>query len=76
MSYELAQFYAAEIVSGIEYTHGKGIYHRDLKPENIILDEKMHLKIVKLLFQSKDKFPFLRLKLQIEITIFDKLFIF
>ena len=42
---ELTKFYAAEIVSALEYMDKKGVYHRDLKPENILLDEKMHLKI-------------------------------
>ena len=42
---ELTKFYAAEIVSALEYMEKKGVYHRDLKPENILLDEKMHLKI-------------------------------
>ena len=47
LTFDLAQFYAAEIVSALENIHKKGIYHRDLKPENIILDEGKHLKIVK-----------------------------
>jgi 3-phosphoinositide dependent protein kinase-1 len=47
LSYDLAQFFTAEIVNAIEYLHAKSIAHRDLKPENIILDENMHIKIVK-----------------------------
>lgn len=42
---ELTKFYAAQIVSALEYLKIKGIYHRDLKPENMVLDEKMNLKI-------------------------------
>jgi len=46
LTFNLAQFYAAEILLALEYIHNKGVYHRDLKPENIVLDEKMHIKIV------------------------------
>jgi 3-phosphoinositide dependent protein kinase-1 len=47
-SFELARFYAAEIVNAIEYLQGKQIGHRDLKPENMILDTNWHIKIVKI----------------------------
>ncbi|WBW72815.1 serine/threonine protein kinase Ppk21/Pdk1 [Schizosaccharomyces osmophilus] len=39
------QFYAAEILSSIEFMHSCGIIHRDLKPENILFDHNMHVKI-------------------------------
>lgn len=42
----LAQFYAAQIVSALEYLRSKGISHRDLKPDNIALDENMNIRLV------------------------------
>lgn len=32
-------YYAARIVSGLQYLHSQGIVYRDLKPENILMDE-------------------------------------
>ena len=46
LSYRLAQYYAAEILSAISYMNKLGFYHRDLKPENIGVDEDMHLKLL------------------------------
>ncbi len=42
---DCTQFYAAELVSALEFLHERRIIHRDLKPENILLDSKMHIMI-------------------------------
>ena len=39
------QFYAAEIILGLEAIHNAQIVHNDLKPENVLLDESGHVKI-------------------------------
>ncbi|CAG7785465.1 unnamed protein product [Allacma fusca] len=48
-----SSFYAAEIVSALEYLHAKHIVYRDLKPENLLLDKEGHLKITDFGFAKK-----------------------
>jgi len=45
LSFSLAQYYTAQIVSALEYLHSLHIAHRDLKPENLLLDENFKIKL-------------------------------
>ncbi|XP_076876755.1 G protein-coupled receptor kinase 5 [Brachyhypopomus gauderio] len=44
-SKERVQFYAAEILCGLDHLHQNSIVNRDLKPENILLDDNGHIRI-------------------------------
>jgi len=52
---ERAQFYAAEVLLGLEHIHSFNIVYRDLKPNNILLDEAGHVKISDLGLATKLK---------------------
>ena len=44
-SEEVARFYLAEILLGLEDMHKRDIIYRDLKPDNVVFDEKGHAMI-------------------------------
>jgi len=46
LPYQLAVFYAAEIVATLEFMRGNQVAHRDLKPENILIAGSGHMRIV------------------------------
>jgi protein kinase X len=52
-SNETAVFFAAEIVSALEYLHSLSIIYRDLKPENLLLDRLGHVRLCDFGFAKK-----------------------
>ncbi|RWV83451.1 hypothetical protein BHE74_00004372 [Ensete ventricosum] len=42
---DAARSYFRQLVSAIDFCHGRGVYHRDLKLENLLLDDQGNLKI-------------------------------
>ncbi|CAN6373824.1 unnamed protein product [Urochloa humidicola] len=42
---DAVRFYAAEVVTALEYLHCQGIIYRDLKPENILLNRDGHISL-------------------------------
>ncbi|CAG9323048.1 unnamed protein product [Blepharisma stoltei] len=43
--YELARFYAAELVNILEFMRTKNIIHRDIKPQNILISSDHHIRL-------------------------------
>ena len=41
----MAKFYAAQIVSALEFMSERNVVHRDLKPDNILIDEEYSIKL-------------------------------
>ncbi|XP_037936852.1 cAMP-dependent protein kinase catalytic subunit 3 [Teleopsis dalmanni] len=52
-SSKTSNFYAAEIVSALQYLHSLQIVYRDLKPENLLINRDGHLKITDFGFAKK-----------------------
>lgn len=51
----LARFYGAQVLLGLEYLHYLDFAYRDLKPENLLVDEKGYIKIADLGFCKQVK---------------------
>ncbi|KAK3004489.1 hypothetical protein RJ639_018752 [Escallonia herrerae] len=42
---DIARKYFQQLISAVDFCHGRGVYHRDLKPENLLLDENGDIKV-------------------------------
>ncbi|KAL4501576.1 hypothetical protein ABPG72_018627 [Tetrahymena utriculariae] len=45
-TFEVVQFFVAEMVLILEYIHSLGFSHRDFKPENLVLTKDGHLQLI------------------------------
>lgn len=45
LSVKASRFITAEIITGLQHMHSKGVVYGDLKPENVLLDAKNHCKL-------------------------------
>lgn len=45
---EFARPYFRQLLSGLDYCHGKGVCHRDLKPENLLLSDQGEHSVLKI----------------------------
>ncbi|CAJ0580746.1 unnamed protein product, partial [Mesorhabditis spiculigera] len=52
-SFNIAQFFAAEIAAAFTFLHGISVVYRDLKPENLVLSEQGHVKLTDFGFAKK-----------------------
>lgn len=48
VTFYFLEFFAACIITALEYIHINGIIHRDLKPENLVLDSRGYLRLTDL----------------------------
>ncbi|XP_076047415.1 serine/threonine-protein kinase grp-like [Oratosquilla oratoria] len=45
LSDDQAHYYFRQLISGVQYLHGRGVAHRDLKPANLLLTDQRVIKI-------------------------------
>jgi protein kinase A len=47
---DTAKFYAANVLTALDFMHHEGVAYRDLKPENLVLDNEGYLRVIDLGF--------------------------
>ena len=53
LSVDHAKFYAAHVISSLDYVHQKGLIYRDIKPENVLMQQSGYLKLADFGFVKK-----------------------